>query len=93
MLGSRIEKAEERINTAKDKIEGMGTTIWNGDDYIRIISLRKGCEGTDPIDFSAAIIPSLLGKEHFAEPLVIERAHRSLAHPLIRTHNPSTFGS
>jgi hypothetical protein len=55
---------------------------------IRIIGLRKGCEGMDPIDFAAAIIPFLLGKEHFAEPLIIKRAHRSLAHHLNRTHNP-----
>ncbi|CAB1320805.1 unnamed protein product [Coregonus sp. 'balchen'] len=100
-----MEEAEERISTAEDKLEVMGTELQklrknneylmkkvdHLENYSRMIGLREGCEGTDPIDFSAAIIPSLLGKEHLAKPLVIERAHRSLAPRQSPDQNPQPF--
>ena len=58
---------------------------------IRIIGLREACEGTDPIDFSTTIIPSLQGKEHLEEPLVIKREHRSLALHPSPDQNPQPF--
>lgn len=44
---------------------------------IRIVNLQEGGEGTDPVQFFTDWIPSVLGREHFPEPLIIEPVHRS----------------
>lgn len=46
---------------------------------IRIVNLREGREGSDPVTFFTNWLPKILGHEHFTEPLMIERAHRTLA--------------
>jgi len=44
---------------------------------VRIVTLQEGGEGADPVWFFTDWIPSVLGQQHFPEPLIIERAHRS----------------
>ncbi|KAK7916033.1 hypothetical protein WMY93_011794 [Mugilogobius chulae] len=46
---------------------------------IRLVNLREGCEGNDPVAFFTNWLPDTLGREQFTEPLLIERAHRTLA--------------
>lgn len=60
-----------------DKVESLEN--YSRRNNIRIVNLREGCEGNDPVTFFAEWLPNMLGREHFAEPLVIERAHRALA--------------
>lgn len=46
---------------------------------IRILGIPEGSEKGKPTEFVAGLIPTLLGAEHFELPVVVDRAHRSLA--------------
>jgi hypothetical protein len=51
-LGSLIEEAEEHINTAEDKIEGMGTTIWKttvGEATLELSASTRTVRGRSPL--------------------------------------------
>lgn len=59
-----------------DKVEALEN--YSRRNNIRIVNLPEGCEGNDPVTFFTTWLPNTLGKEHFPEPLILERAHRTL---------------
>ena len=86
-MGSHITEAEERINSAEDKLTELDSLFLvdkvdqlenqSRRNNVHIVNLQEDGEGTDPVRFSTDWIPSVLGQHHFPEPLIIERAHRS----------------
>lgn len=46
---------------------------------LRFIGIPEGAEGTNPTKFMTELIHEVLGTEDFTSPVVIDRAHRSLA--------------
>lgn len=42
---------------------------------IRLIGLSEGAEGRDTVEFFKTWLPSVLEKENFGAPIIIERAH------------------
>lgn len=73
----RLLKEKDSLADKIDQLENQSRR-----NNVRIVNLREGEEGTDPVRFFADWIPSVLGQQSFTEPLVIERAHRS---PTFRT--------
>uniref|UniRef100_A0A3Q0SYH9 L1 transposable element RRM domain-containing protein n=1 Tax=Amphilophus citrinellus TaxID=61819 RepID=A0A3Q0SYH9_AMPCI len=45
---------------------------------IRVLGIKEGEEQGRPTDFITRLIPEVLGKDNFAKPVKIDRAHRSL---------------
>lgn len=90
-LTSRVTEAEDELanmdtQLAKltkdnmfllDKVESLENH--SRCNNIRIVNLREGCEDNDPVAFFTNWLPNVLGREHFSEPLMIERVHRTLA--------------
>lgn len=76
-LDSRVLQLSKERDFLMDKVDQLENHSRRNN--IRIVNLREGCEGSDPMRFFMDWIPSVLGQEHFAEPLIIERAHRSPA--------------
>ena len=68
----RLIKEKELLVDKVDQLENQSRR-----NNVRIVNLQEGGEGTDPLRFFADWIPSVLGQQHFPEPLIIERAHRS----------------
>lgn len=58
-----------------DKVDQLKNQ--NRRNNVCIVNLQEGREGTDPVRFFTNWIPSVLGQQHFPEPLIIERAHQS----------------
>lgn len=46
---------------------------------LRIIGIAEGAENNNPTHFVTKFLVEVLGKENFGSPIVIDRAHRSLA--------------
>uniref|UniRef100_H2ZUA9 L1 transposable element RRM domain-containing protein n=1 Tax=Latimeria chalumnae TaxID=7897 RepID=H2ZUA9_LATCH len=89
-LGSKIKAAEARISQIEDENSLQDSqAISRIDDLenrshrnnVRILGFPEGIEGNNPCAFLSKILPDLQGLDS-AEPLEIERAHRSLGqHP------------
>lgn len=96
----RVGKAEDRVDqvdTCVNKLREENDFLlekvdqlenYNRCNNIRVVGLYEGCEGTDPVKYFANWIPDTLGQEHFGEPLVIERAHRTLGRHLYPGQRP-----
>ncbi|KAJ7985703.1 hypothetical protein DPEC_G00343200 [Dallia pectoralis] len=76
-LDSRVIKLTKDNEYLMDKIESLEN--YSRRNNICVLNMREGCEGSDPVTFFANWLPTVLGHEHFSEPLIIERAHRALA--------------
>lgn len=68
----RLMKEKDFLVDKIDQLENQSRR-----NNVRIVNLQEGEEGSDPVRFFTDWIPSVLGQQHFPEPLVIERAHRS----------------
>lgn len=68
----RLQKEKDFLMDKVDQLENQSRR-----NNVHIVNLQEGGEGADPVRFFADWIPSVLGQQHFPEPLVIERAHRS----------------
>lgn len=44
---------------------------------IKIVGIEEGAEKGNPTDFVSKLIPELVGKEHFSQPVKVDRAHRT----------------
>lgn len=75
-LDSRVIKLTKDNEYLMEKIESLEN--YSRRNNIRVLNVREGCEGSDPVTFFANWLPTVLGQEHFPEPLIIERAHRTL---------------
>lgn len=69
-----------------EKVESLEN--YSRRNNIRVLNVHEGCEGSDPVKFFANWLPTVLGQEHFPEPLIIERAHRTLAPRLSAEERP-----
>ena len=76
-LDSRVDKLTKDNEHLMEKVESLEN--YSRRNNIRVLNVREGCEGSDPITFFANWLPTVLGQEHFPEPLIIEQAHRALA--------------
>ena len=68
----RLQKEKDFLIDKVDQLENQSRQ-----NNVRIVNLQEGEEGPDPVQFFTDWIPSVLGQQHFPEPLAIERAHRS----------------
>uniref|UniRef100_A0AAV2LS93 Uncharacterized protein n=1 Tax=Knipowitschia caucasica TaxID=637954 RepID=A0AAV2LS93_KNICA len=76
-MSAELQKLIKDNTFLLDKVESLEN--YSRRNNIRIVNLREGCEGSDPVSFFANWLPNILGRDYFAKPLVIERAHRTLA--------------
>lgn len=76
-LDSRVIKLAKDNEYLMEKIESLEN--YSRRNNIRVLNVREGCEGSDPVTFFANWLPTVLGRENFPEPLLIERAHRTPA--------------
>ncbi|CAL9683234.1 unnamed protein product [Knipowitschia caucasica] len=76
-MSAELQKLTKDNTFLLDKVESLEN--YSRRNNIRIVNLREGCEGSDPVAFFANWLPNILGCDYFAKPLVIERAHRTLA--------------
>ena len=77
-LDSRVQKLSKENYFLLEKIDQLEN--YSRRNNIRVVNLKENCEGNDLVNFLASWIPATLGREHFTEPLIIERAHRALTH-------------
>ncbi|XP_020557294.2 uncharacterized protein LOC110014714 [Oryzias latipes] len=95
-LAGRLTDAEKKIKAMENALDDVENRSRR--ENIRIINLKEGTEGKNPIQFFEKWLPSLLGldKSPNAEARIkVDRAHRSLAprgarpRPvIIKLHNP-----
>ncbi|KAL1250984.1 hypothetical protein QQF64_018780 [Cirrhinus molitorella] len=62
--------------TLKRKVEYLEN--YSRRSNIRIVDMKDGTEGSDPVKFFSEWLPTVLGAQHFSGQLDIERAHRTL---------------
>ena len=87
-IQQRVSKTEDDLNDAQVRIKTLEKTtalLQSKVDYLEnqsrqsnllIVGVPEGVEGTDCTAFVRGFIPELLGTDHFAEPLRVERSHR-----------------
>lgn len=84
-LGPSVSRLSMENVFLKEKVDQL-------ENYSRhnicLINLREGSEGTDSVGFFTNWIPATLGLEHFMEPLIVERAHRTLGPRLPTDQKP-----
>uniref|UniRef100_A0A3B3RI25 L1 transposable element RRM domain-containing protein n=1 Tax=Paramormyrops kingsleyae TaxID=1676925 RepID=A0A3B3RI25_9TELE len=85
----RISSAEDKLSELNSHVLGLlkerASLVDKVDQLenqsrrnnIRIVNLKEGVEGADPVRFFTDWIPTVLGQQNFPKPLVIERVHRS----------------
>lgn len=70
---TELQAANGLLRAKVNDLEGRSRRL-----NIRIAGVKEGEEGGRPTDFVSRLIPDLLGKDNFAKPVKIDRAHRSL---------------
>ncbi|CAL1580692.1 unnamed protein product [Knipowitschia caucasica] len=75
-VSAQVAKLIKDKTFLMDKVDSLEN--YSRRNNIRLINLREGCEGNDPVAFFTNWLPIILGREEFAGPLMIERAHRTL---------------
>ncbi|KAL7372435.1 hypothetical protein ABVT39_016446 [Epinephelus coioides] len=65
-LDSTVTKLRKENEFLMDKVDQLEN--YSRRNNIRVINLREGCEGNDPVNWT----PASLGPGHFTEPLIIE---------------------
>ncbi|KAK7909593.1 hypothetical protein WMY93_014277 [Mugilogobius chulae] len=82
-LDNKMTEINESISELKDVLNGLTTRVNEAEERIGAaedqLAKLTGCEGNDPVAFFTNWLPDTLGREQFTEPLLIERAHRTLA--------------
>ncbi|RXN21014.1 putative transposase element L1Md-A101/L1Md-A102/L1Md-A2 [Labeo rohita] len=71
-----LSKDNERMRAKLDDLENHSRR-----NNVRIIGIPEQSEGTHPTTFMEELLLEVFGKESFAKPPVVDRAHRSLAPP------------
>lgn len=77
-LDSCVQKLSKENEFLLEKVDQLEN--YSRRNNIRVVNLKENCEGGDLVNFLANWIPATLGREHFTEPLIIERAHRAFTH-------------
>lgn len=87
-MQQRVSKAEDDMADAQKRIKVLekNTALLQSKlDYMEnksrqsnllIVGVPEGSEGADTVAFLRRLIPDLLGRENFPEPLALERSHR-----------------
>ncbi len=91
---TRISSTEDKLewmDTEVTKLRKDNEYLMNKVEYLKnynrrnnshIIGLPQGWEGTDSIKFCTLLFLSIFSQENFSDPVIVERAHRSLVpHP------------
>ncbi|RXN33844.1 LINE-1 type transposase domain-containing 1 [Labeo rohita] len=71
-----IKVVRQENETLKDKVDYLEN--YSRRSNIRVVGMKEGSEGSDPVKFFSEWLPNVLGAQHFSEQLEIERAHRTL---------------
>lgn len=76
-----LEQAQEKLIKDHKKIHEKCTDLENRSrrQNLRIVGVKEGIEAGNPISFAAEFFSEVFGAENFVSPLVIDRAHRTLA--------------
>ncbi len=71
-----MKEIRQENENLKDKVEYLEN--YSRRSNIRIVGMKEGSEGSNPVKFFSEWLPNVLGAQHFSEQLDIERAHRTL---------------
>lgn len=76
-----LEKSYQSLAAEHKKLQDKCTDLENRSrrQNIRLIGIPEGAEANKPTDFVAKFLIEVLGDENFDGPILIDRAHRSLA--------------
>ncbi|KAK7878215.1 hypothetical protein WMY93_031167 [Mugilogobius chulae] len=76
-----IESAHESLKNDHRKLRDKYVDLENRErrQNLRVVGIAEGAEAGNPIRFMTEFFPDVLGKDHFESPIVIDRAHRTLA--------------
>uniref|UniRef100_A0A3B4ZN95 L1 transposable element RRM domain-containing protein n=1 Tax=Stegastes partitus TaxID=144197 RepID=A0A3B4ZN95_9TELE len=75
-LEKKLAELEQKFKILTDRAEDNENRSRR--DNIRILGLREGTEGNQPVDFFATWLPDVLGLETKRGTMKIDRAHRAL---------------
>uniref|UniRef100_A0A671SCF4 L1 transposable element RRM domain-containing protein n=1 Tax=Sinocyclocheilus anshuiensis TaxID=1608454 RepID=A0A671SCF4_9TELE len=75
-IDSLMKVTRQENETLKDKVEYLEN--YSRRNNIRIVGMKEGSEGSDPVKFFSEWLPKILGTQHSSEQLDIEQAHRTL---------------
>ncbi|KAI4884966.1 hypothetical protein NFI96_003671 [Prochilodus magdalenae] len=70
---AETQRKNELLRLKLDDLEGRSRR-----NNIKIVGVPEGEEKGKPTEFVTGLLPKLLGATHFAEPLIVDRAHRVL---------------
>lgn len=76
-----LENTYQKLTTDHKKLQEKCTDLENRSrrQNIKILNISEGMELNKPTDFVAKFLPKVLGEENFGNPIIADRAHRSLA--------------
>lgn len=83
VLDQRVELLEANFTELTKHAEQLQTKLHDLEarsrrHNIKIVGIPENAEDGRPTDFVSKLIPELLGREHFPNPVKIDRAHRTL---------------
>lgn len=79
----RVMNMEASLAELRQQNKGLHSKVLDSEgrsrrNNIKIVGIPEGEEKGRPTDFVSQLIPKLLGAENFDEPVMIDRAHRTL---------------
>lgn len=77
----QVSVLQNTVDTLQQQVKLLGVKLEDQENRscrnnVRLVGLPEGAEGSDTVGFLERWLPEVLGPENFANPIIIERAHR-----------------